>query len=310
MDFTLCIQIRKIPNLSMSPNITTLKLRRCANLVEIDDSVGHLDKLKVWDLFGCKKLETFPNCLTMKSLTYFNLEECDRIKKFPNILHEMKGVEYLHLGRNCTNELPMSFGNLIGLKELVLMNRPTQLLNLRGAHLPGSIYNLQSIERLELSGDIIFPKNVEIDRQPMCNSLGCSSKYVFPMLKQLHLSFFEIRSEIEFILNYCCPLTLEELEIKNSDVVTLPESMSRCERLHTLIIRDCDEFQEIPRLPHSIRCVDVAYCPSLDSQSLFQVYLSLKDIKKLFVLPSQILHDLLRCNLLNLLIACSCFQKS
>ena len=57
----------------MTPNITQLKLRGCANLVEIDDSVGHLDKLKVWDLYACKKLETLPNCLTMKSLTYFEI---------------------------------------------------------------------------------------------------------------------------------------------------------------------------------------------------------------------------------------------
>nr|POF07264.1 udp-arabinopyranose mutase 2 [Quercus suber] len=49
-----------------------------------------------------------------------------------------------------------------------------------GARLPDSIYNLQHIESLELTGNFIFPKNVEIDRQPMCDSLGCSSKYVFP----------------------------------------------------------------------------------------------------------------------------------
>ena len=237
MDFTLCVQIRKIPNLSMSPNITTLKFRWCTNLVEIDDSVGHLDKLKVWDLYACKKLETLPNCLTMKSLTYFDLEACKSIKKFPNILHEMKGVKELHLQGNCTNELPPSFGNLIGLKGLLIE------LNSGEAHLPGSIYNLQHIERLEFFGNVIFPKNLEIDRQSMCNSHGCSYKYVFPRLKELRFFGNEICSEIEFILNYCCPHTLEELEISASEVVTLPESMSRFERLHTLSIRDCNEFR-------------------------------------------------------------------
>ncbi|KAK7842815.1 protein suppressor of npr1-1, partial [Quercus suber] len=257
--------IMKIPDLSMTPNLKQLILNECTNLVEIDDSVGRLDKLEKLDLFFCTELETLPNCLTMKSLNFFSLEACQRIKKFPNILHEMKGVEYLHLQGNYTNELPPSFGNLIGLKDLEVAPDSGE------AHLPGSIYNLQSIEKLELWGDIIFPKNVEIDRQPMCNSLGCSSKYVFPMLKQLQLNCCEICSEIEFILNYCCPVTLEELKIYDSKVVTLPESMSRCERLHTLIIRDCDEFREIKRLPHSIRHVDVAHCPSLDSQSLFQL---------------------------------------
>ena len=292
MDFSVCNLITKIPDLSMTPNIKQLKLNGCTNLVEIDDSVGCLDKLEVWHLYHCEKLETLPNCLTMKSLRSFILNGSNRIKKFPNILHEMKGVKYLHLPISC-NELPPSFGNLIGFMHLT-----GGTFDSSSAHAMDSFYNLRHIE------------NVEIDRQPMCNSLGCSSKYVFPMLKKLELFGYTIRSEIEFILNYCCPLTLEELQIHESKVVTLPESMSRCERLHTLIISGCDEFREIPRLPHSIRHVEVVSCHSLDLQSFFQVYLSLKDIKKLIVLPPQILHDLLKCNLLNLLIACSCFEKS
>ena len=178
VDFSECKLIRKIPDLSTTPNITKLNLRWCRNLVEIDDSMGHLDKLKVLDLGGCHKLETLPSCLTMKSLTSFNLVLCNRLNKFPDILHEMKDLKSLHLG-NCTNELPLSFGNLTGLKDLILT------MSFRGqAHLPCSIYNLH-IEMLELSGDFIFPKDVEIDRQPLCNSLGCFSKYVFPSLKQL-----------------------------------------------------------------------------------------------------------------------------
>ncbi|XP_030962910.1 TMV resistance protein N-like [Quercus lobata] len=265
VDFSYCNLITKIPDLSMTPNITTLDHSYCDNLVEIDDSVGRLDKLEVWDLTSCVELETLPNCLTMKSLTSFDLDECYRIKKFPNILHEMKGVDYLTLEANCTNELPLSFGNLIGLRELRISS------NSGVAHFPGSIYNLQHIEKLSFYGNFIFPKNVEIDRQPMCNSLGCSSKYVFPMLKRLVIGQDKICSEIEFILNYCCPLTLEELHIYDSKVVTLPESMSRCERLHTFIIKGCNELREILRLPHGVRRVEVESCHSLDLQSLFQL---------------------------------------
>ena len=301
MDFSECDQITEIPDLSMTPNLMTLILFNCGNLIEIDDSVGCLDKLVELVLTGCHELETLPNWLTMKSLTSFDMEECWSIKKFPNILHEMEDIKYLRLPESCS-ELSPSFGKLIGLTHLTVGTGDSG-----ETRLPDSIYNLQHIEQFVFCGNVKFPKNVENDRQPMCNSLGC---YVFSTLKELHFSGNKIRSQIEFILNYCCLLSLEELHIDNSKVVTLPESMSRCERLHTLIIRDCDEFREIRRLPHSIRCVTVLDCYSLDLQSFFQVYLSLKDIQKLFVLPSQILHDLLRCNLLNLLIACSCFQKS
>ncbi|KAK7823757.1 putative disease resistance protein rpp1 [Quercus suber] len=57
MDFSWCELIRKIPNLSMTPNIKRLYLGFCKNLVEVDESVGHLDKLEVWDLTNCDKLE-------------------------------------------------------------------------------------------------------------------------------------------------------------------------------------------------------------------------------------------------------------
>ncbi|KAM3686341.1 hypothetical protein ACJW31_11G192000 [Castanea mollissima] len=196
----------------------------------------------------------------------------------------MKGVGYLDLGGNFTKELPPSFGNLIGLKRLAVT------LSSGEAHLPGSIYNLQHIEALEFDGNVIIPKNVEIDRQPVCNSLRCSSKYVFPMLKQLQLSGIEIH-EIEFILNYCCPFTLVELHIHHSKVVTLPESISRCERLHTLIIRSCDELREIPRLPHSIRRVTVRHCNSLDLQSFFQLLLEIIGLP--LNLPPCVISDML-----------------
>nr|XP_023880265.1 probable WRKY transcription factor 19 [Quercus suber] len=266
VDFSGCNLITKIPDLSMTPNITNLILKWCTNLVEIDDSVGRLDKLEVWDLDHCTKLETLPNCLTMKSLIYFNLEGCYKLKKFPNILHEMKGVKYLILPGTCANELPPSFTNFIGLKGLTV-----GLSHTGEAHLSGIIYNLQHIEWLTFDGNFIFPKNVEIDRQPMCNSHGCSSKCVFPMLEGLRFFGNKICSEIEFILNYCCPLTLEVLEIHKSKVVTLPKSMSRCERLHTLYIEGCDELREILRLPHSMRLLAVEACHSLDLQSFIQL---------------------------------------
>ena len=156
-----------------------MNLRWCRNLVEIDDSMGHLDKLKVLDLGGCHKLETLPSCLTMKSLTSFNLVLCDRLKKFPNILHEMNGLGELELLNTGISELPPSFGNLTGLKMLNIG------AHLKQVRLPGSIYTLQHLETLDLSGCVTFPKDVEIDRQPLCNSLGGFSKYVFPSLKYL-----------------------------------------------------------------------------------------------------------------------------
>ena len=222
----------------MFPNIKKLDLSRCNNLVEIETSVGRLDRLVVGANFAL----------------YFSL----RTPPTSQLSHVSKHLSPPFLNLSCQN---LSFGNLIGLRELHI---GTQI-----SHLPGSIYNLQHIEKLVLYGEFIFPRDVEIDRQPLCNSLGGFSKYVFPSLKNLGLYFFSNPSEFDFILNYCCPVTLETLDISYCKSDTLPESISRCERLHSLHIRFGDELQEIPRLPRSLRYLKLSNLPpSLGSISI------------------------------------------
>jgi hypothetical protein len=260
----------------MIPNIKFLNLKYCKNLVEVHDSVGRLDKLVVLLLDDCTKLRTLPSCLMMESLRYFSLIGCSSLKKFPNISREMKSLNTLYMTKTAICELPPSFENLTGLKELWFGN------NLGGVHVLSSIYKLQHIEILIIDDDVIFLKDVEIDRQPQCNSNEGFSN-VFPSLKYLKLSNFKIRSEIDFILTICWSHTLESLTINGSNVVTLPESISRFERLDRLCIDNCNEFRDIPRLPRSIRKVELSNCDSLDSSSstkLFpQVSLSLSLLK-------------------------------
>ena len=266
VNFSQCEFIRKLPDLSMTPNVKKLDLSSCKNLVEVHDSIGGLDKLEVLNLADCKKLRILPSCIMMKSLTTFILSDCSSLKKFPNISQEMKSIQDLALDGTSICELPPSFGNLIGLKSLRLGN------HLGVVHIPGSIYKLQHIETLIVEGDVIFSKDVEIDRQPLCNSCEGFSKF-FQSLKFLSLQYFKIRSEIDFILTSCCSLTLERLFIYDSNVVTLPESISRCKRLLSLFIENCNELQEIPRLPQSVTNVEASDCDSLDSSSLRKLFL-------------------------------------
>jgi Leucine-rich repeat (LRR) protein len=260
----------------MIPNIKSLLLNYCKNLVEVHDSVGCLDKLEVLSLDYCKKLRILPSYLMMESLRNFSILGCSSLKKFPNISREMKSLKALYLTETAICELPVSFENLTGLELLRFRN------NLGGVHLPSSIYKLQHIEHLAIDGNVIFLKDVETDRGSQCKfNEGFSN--VFPNLKELCLYDFKIHSEIDFILTICWPHTLEQLYIYNSNVVTLPESISRFERLYYLGITYCNEFQDIPRLPRSIRYVDLSSCDSLDSSAstkLFhQVSLSLSLLK-------------------------------
>ena len=122
------------------------------------------------------------------------------------------------------------------------------------------------------------------DEEPLCNSYGGFSKYVFPSLKSLNFFGSSNLSEMEFILNYCCPPTLEELFIKDSNIVTLPKGIDRFQSLAVLAIKHCCYELEIPRLPQSVR-----YVSAQTSEIVVQV--SLIVIKKQFLLPSQLLVD-------------------
>ena len=265
MNFSWCEYIRKLPDLSQAPNIKELDLKYCTNLVEVHDSIGHLQKLEVWELSNCTKLQILPSYLMMKSLASLTLTGCSSLKKFPDISQEMECLGKLALHSTGICELPSSFGNLIGLKTLLLGNH--------SLYLPSSIYKLQHIERLSLYGDVIFPKELENDRQPPCDSYKGLSQYIFPSLNYLSLSFFKIRTEIDFILTSCSPLSLESLYITDSNVVTLPKFFGRFERLHMLFIERCNELLEIPSLPKSIIKVLTSNCHSLDSQLSSKLFL-------------------------------------
>ena len=145
MDFTGCKNIIKLPDLSViAPNIKSLKLRRCENLVEIHQSVGLLEVLEYWSLRGCGNLKIIPRILKMKSLEIFNLAGCGSLWKFPDI------------GQNTERlALPSSIGNLTSLQDLTISSK-----SLNG--LPSCFFILPNLNLLCMYYFENFPKNLDI----------------------------------------------------------------------------------------------------------------------------------------------------
>ena len=292
MNVSHCHYIRNLPDLSITtPNIKKLDLRECRNLVEVHESVGRLDKLEKWDLTDCSELQILPSSLMMKSLKYFRLFGCIRLEKFPNIPQEMDGLKVLDLFDTAIRELPPSFGNLIGLEQLYLSS------NFCSIHLPSSIYKLQHLCLLYLFGGVKFPKDAEISRQAL--SYGGFSNYGFRSLNFLFLCCSKNCEEIDFILTSCCPPSPKRLSIWSKDI-SLPESINRFSSLHWLEIRDCMFVEEIPKLPESVREVDASNCFSLDSHSTQKLLLqaSLSLYTKYFLLPFQYFTRFAKCQFL------------
>ena len=74
-----CESITKLPNLC-APNLETLDLSFCKNLVECHESIGFLDKLKQLLLFRCEKFQNLPSHLTWKSLKKFDFSYCSSLE--------------------------------------------------------------------------------------------------------------------------------------------------------------------------------------------------------------------------------------
>ena len=255
-----CEFIMKLPDIC-TPNLETLELFSCKNLVEIHESFGFHEKLKKWSLDCCKKLRILPRNLMLKSLEQFNLRECPRLEKFPNIHPEMKDLRVLNLSGSSIRELPSSIGYLTGLERLDIYG----CQNLRD--LPDSIYKLQQLKDLETTTTKL---------RTVYNSFDSFSGNGFLKMKSLHLSPEANLNRLDILMKPDYFPALESLFLCGSNIITIPESFGRFPRLKTLSILDCKQLREILGLPRSIRSVDARNCMLLDPQSsLSQVSLSL-----------------------------------
>ena len=114
-----CKVITKLPSLLCAPNLKDLYVSGCKNLIEVDESLGHLDKLETWNLSGCSKLEILPSGLMLRSLKHFNLSYCERIEKFPAICAPNLGELDISFCKNLI-EVHESVGDLHKLENWTL----------------------------------------------------------------------------------------------------------------------------------------------------------------------------------------------
>ena len=136
--------------------------------------------------------------------------------------------------------MPSSIEHLTKLKRLILHNYK----NLRD--LPDSIYKLQRLWELSTSTTKL---------RPMYNSFDSS------------FEGYETIIELDLLMKPDYFPLLESLELVETNIVTIPGSMSRFAPLKDLSIRNCKLFREIQGLPQSIRKFCVENCMLLDSES-------------------------------------------
>ena len=234
-----CKFITELPKLQ-APNLENLNLSFCKNLVKLTElGAPNLGYLK---LSECKNLVILPSQLRLKSLDTFYLSGCSSLEKLPNFHPEMECLKTLDLKGSGIREVPSSIEHLTTLEDLILI----KCKNLRD--LPNSIYKLQQLQEL------VTPT---AKLRPTCDSFDGSSRYRFLNMRELDFSGFDGIIELDLLMNPDYFPTLGRIDLSDTNIVTIPESISRFPRLNELYARNCELLREIQGLPQPMSRVYV-----------------------------------------------------
>ena len=241
LNLSNCKNLVKLTELG-APNLWSLELSNCENLVEIDECFGSLEELTEWHLDGCRKLQILPSQLRLESLNVFYLDGCSSLEEFPNFHPEMEYLKTLDLEGSGIREVPSSIEHLTMLEKL----------NLSGCKnlgdLPDSIYKLQQLQKLRTSTGKL---------RPTCDSFDGSSGYGFVNMTELDFSGFDGIIEFDLLMKPDYFPALKMIDLSDTNIVTIPEIISRFPRLESLYAMHCKLLREIQGLPQSIRWVHV-----------------------------------------------------
>jgi len=170
-----CKFLTDLPSLREASLLTTLRLDRCCNLVNIDESIGFLDKLRLLSAKGCTKLKTLAPCIMLTSLETLDLGMCYKLESFPEVLGKMEKIRTVYLDATNIEKLPFSIGNFVWLELL-------SLKDCRRLHqLPGSISIMPKV-RVVIGygheGYNFFEKELSSEVSPMAMLIGGSNLYL------------------------------------------------------------------------------------------------------------------------------------
>ncbi|CAL5353957.1 unnamed protein product [Camellia sinensis] len=156
-----CYYLTKTPNFSGLSNLEELLIDNCLRLVEIDESIGCLNKLIVLDMANCKKLEQFPSrILMLKSLEYLDLSGCSKLREFAGFKGSPSKSLYTFFSswallRKNVDSIGFSLQCLRSLKTLKIANHNM-------SYLPSEIGSLVSLIDLDINGNNLctFPNSI------------------------------------------------------------------------------------------------------------------------------------------------------
>ncbi|CAL9023705.1 unnamed protein product [Prunus brigantina] len=261
--------LTEVPNLSQSQKIEWINLYDCNRLVEIPSYFKYLDKLTNLELGRCRKLKTLPDM------------PCN--------------VEFLGLSRIAIEELPSSVWSHEKISELDirycrdLKSLPSSSckLNVSGTFSPCGCKSLCEFPELPRNTTVLDLSKTGIKELPS------SVKFVFGLttiklvacksLVSLPMSIWNLKSLESLDLSRCsnfqhlpkisdpdglvCLTSLQELNLRETNIKSIPASIKHAAHLSCLFLTDCKSLISLPELPPLLQRLEAHGCTSLKTVS-------------------------------------------
>jgi len=248
-----CKFLTDLPSLREAPLLTTLRVDKCSNLVNIDESIGFLDKLRFLSAKDCTKLKTLAPCIMLPSLETLDLRQCLILESFPQVLGKMEKIKRIYLDSTDIDKLPSSIGNFVGL----------ELLSLTGCErlyqLPSSISKMPRVKVLVgyRHGDYqIFEEELSSEVSPMA---------MFICGDDLYLDVYYPYISPNNAIQVCCPNPLMHFDFR-----LLFTKLKKKEHWHCFGLKSSIHFSFRNKFPKAAICCSISF-PMLESVMLFDI---------------------------------------
>ncbi|KAL7257871.1 hypothetical protein ACSBR1_004062 [Camellia fascicularis] len=153
--------LTKTPNFSKVPNLERLIFKNCATLVEVHESVRHLQRLVLFNLKDCKSLKKLPKSIGMlKFLETLDISGCSNLEELPTELGTMESLTVFHANEIDISRLFSTSKEVKSWHSLIWPSllKPRRSMEISWSFLPRSVVHL-SLENCNLSDDD-FPRDL------------------------------------------------------------------------------------------------------------------------------------------------------
>ncbi|WCJ41975.1 Disease resistance protein (TIR-NBS-LRR class) family [Euphorbia peplus] len=164
----------RTPDFEGLPSLEILKLKGCINLLEVDESIGYLQRLVILNLKDCRNLKRLPREIgLLASLERLNLCGCSKLDELPEEIRQMQSLKVLYADGTALTQMqpvhsqrtsvfrswlsprknPQSITFSLGILPIHLVNLSLADCNLLDTAIPYDLSCLQSLEFLDLKGN-------------------------------------------------------------------------------------------------------------------------------------------------------------